>query len=118
MTNPACGNHSNPTMTCDMPIPESVSFVYFILASVAAGVVAQLAATTPNAGTVTATIQAAPSTSTLAASAGTLTTTWAATANGNSVDITNYADSSLSETTLKCSYQLRINTDGAGVVTP
>lgn len=36
-------------MIKDMPIPESISVAYFVLSSVAAGVVAQLAATTPNA---------------------------------------------------------------------
>ena len=69
-------------------------------------------------GTVTATIQAAPSTSTTAASAGTLTTTWTAVANGNSVDIKNDAASSLTQTALKCSYQLRLNTDDTVTVTP
>lgn len=69
-------------------------------------------------GTVTATIQAAPSTSTTAASAGTLTTAWTAVANGNSVDIKNDAASSLTQTTLKCSYQLRLNTDDTVTVTP
>lgn len=36
-------------MTHDMPIPESVSGAYFILASISSAVVAHLAATTPNA---------------------------------------------------------------------
>lgn len=69
-------------------------------------------------GTVTATIQTTPSTSFTAASAGTLTTGWSIVVNGDSVDIKNNATSSLDETTLKCSYQLRLNTDGAGTVTP
>lgn len=69
-------------------------------------------------GTVTATIQATPSTSTTAASAGTLTTTWTAVANGNGVDIKNSAVSSLTQTTLKCQWQLRLNGDGTAAVTP
>lgn len=71
-----------------------------------------------NTGAVTATIQTTPSTSTPAASTGTLTTGWSIVANGDGVDIKNNASSSLTETTLKCSYQLRLNTDGAGTVTP
>lgn len=70
------------------------------------------------AGTVTATIQAAPSSSTTAASAGTLTTAWTAVANGNGVDIKNTAVSSLVQTTLKCQWHLRLNGDGTAAVTP
>lgn len=68
-------------------------------------------------GTVTATIQGTPGSSTTAASAGTLTTTWTIAANGNSVDIKNNAVSSLTQTNLKVTYQIHLNTNGTGVIT-
>lgn len=70
------------------------------------------------AGTVTATIQATPSTSTTAASAGTLATTWTAVANAATVDLKNSAVSSLTQTTLKVKWQLELNSDDVGTVTP
>lgn len=70
------------------------------------------------AGTVTATIQGTPSSSTTAASAGTLTTTWTIVNNGASVDIKNNAVSSLTQTTLKVSYKLTLNSDAATTITP
>jgi len=70
------------------------------------------------AGTVTTTIQGTPSTSTTAASAGTLTTTWTSVANAASIDIKNSAVSSLTQTTLKVSYKLTLNGDAATTITP
>ena len=70
------------------------------------------------AGAVTTRIQAAPSSSTTAASTGTLTTAWTIGATGTQVEIKNNAVSSLTQTTLKCSYQLIMNGDGTNVVTP
>lgn len=69
------------------------------------------------AGTVTAAI-GTPSSSTTAASAGTLTVSWTAVASGNNVLLKCNADSSLTETTLKVSWQLYLNGDGTAGVTP
>lgn len=70
------------------------------------------------AGTVTAVIQAAPSTSLAAASAGTLTpVTYTIVVNGASVDIKVAATSSLAQTTLAATWQLFLNCDGASVIT-
>lgn len=70
------------------------------------------------AGTVTTAVQVTPSTSTTAASAGTLTTAWTVVANGNGLDIKNTADSSLTETVLKVTWQIELNSDDVATVTP
>jgi len=70
------------------------------------------------AGTVTAVIQAAPTTSLEAASTGTLTATWTIVASGSSVLLQCNAVSSLTQTTLKCSYQLVLQGDGLNTITP
>lgn len=71
------------------------------------------------AGTVTPVIQATPSTSTTAASSvSTLTTAWTIVANGAGLDIKNNAVSSLTQTTLKVTWQLTLNGDGTAAVTP
>lgn len=70
------------------------------------------------AGTVTAIMQAAPTTSQVATSSGTLTpVTWSIVANGASVDIKVAATSSLTETVLAATWQLFLNCDGASVIT-
>jgi hypothetical protein len=69
------------------------------------------------AGTVTAVVQASPITSLAAASAGTLSEAWTIVVNGASVDLKCNAVSSLTQTTLKVSWQLVLNSDGPCVVT-
>lgn len=69
-------------------------------------------------GTVTASIQASPSTSSTAASTGTLTSTWTIVPNGASVDIKNNAVSSLTQTSLKVSYKITLNGDATTTITP
>ena len=68
------------------------------------------------AGTVTAAI-ASPASSGTAASTGTLTVSWTAVASGANVLLKCNADSSLTETTLKVSWQLFLNGDGTAGIT-
>lgn len=68
------------------------------------------------AGTVTATISQTDNTT--AASAGTLSVTYTAAANGNAVDIKANAVSSLTQTVLRCKWQIvAINSDDVGTIT-
>lgn len=68
------------------------------------------------AGTVTATISQTDNTT--AASAGTLSVTYTAAANGNAVDIKANAVSSLTQTVLRCKWQIvALNSDDVGTIT-
>lgn len=69
------------------------------------------------AGTGTYSLQATPSTSATAASSGTLTATWDAEFSGNVLNLRCNATSSLTETTLKVSWQILLN-GVVGSVTP
>jgi len=61
-------------------------------------------------GTVTLAVSTVAPTAT-AVSAGTLTTTWTATASGTTISIKNNAVSSLTQTTLKCKWRVEVDTD-------
>lgn len=67
-------------------------------------------------GTVTASIT--PLTEDVAVSAGTLTVTWTAVANGNSVDLKANATSSLTPTVLECYWDMSLRGSGTATVTP
>lgn len=57
-------------------------------------------------------------TSTIGASTGTLVATWTVAQSGNTINILNNSSSSLTQTTLDCTWQVDINATTAVVVTP